>query len=203
MSRLSSTRRILKWTGLASCLMIVVVWGSTLFWVLGYWWDGGGAAVGECGAFFYLAPGRQGGGWRVSPTSSYFRHVLPSIKVAPFRSSMPPLTITRFCIPLWAILLLNAIPTAWLWHCDRRHYAPGDCQGCGYNLTGNVSGICPECGKRCKPNSPAHQSSRMALEIDLNSSSRKRPQVGPASAAPPDEQRESTRTVDPDSTRAV
>lgn len=23
----------------------------------------------------------------------------------------------------------------------------GCCPGCGYNLTGNVSGICPECGK--------------------------------------------------------
>jgi hypothetical protein len=24
---------------------------------------------------------------------------------------------------------------------------PGHCQNCGYNLTGNVSGRCPECGK--------------------------------------------------------
>jgi predicted Zn-ribbon and HTH transcriptional regulator len=23
---------------------------------------------------------------------------------------------------------------------------PGQCRNCGYNLTGNVSGICPECG---------------------------------------------------------
>lgn len=27
-------------------------------------------------------------------------------------------------------------------------YPPGHCQTCGYNLTGNVSGICPECGTR-------------------------------------------------------
>jgi hypothetical protein len=27
-------------------------------------------------------------------------------------------------------------------------YPKGHCQGCGYNLTGNVSGICPECGKQ-------------------------------------------------------
>lgn len=25
---------------------------------------------------------------------------------------------------------------------------PGHCRACGYNLTGNVSGICPECGGR-------------------------------------------------------
>jgi hypothetical protein len=23
----------------------------------------------------------------------------------------------------------------------------GTCEGCGYDLTGNVSGICPECGR--------------------------------------------------------
>jgi hypothetical protein len=25
------------------------------------------------------------------------------------------------------------------------------CEGCGYNLTGNLSGICPECGLRRAP----------------------------------------------------
>ena len=28
----------------------------------------------------------------------------------------------------------------------RPFYPPGHCQKCGYNLTGNVSGVCPECG---------------------------------------------------------
>ena len=30
----------------------------------------------------------------------------------------------------------------------RRRYPEGHCQACGYDLTGNVSGICPECGSR-------------------------------------------------------
>ena len=31
----------------------------------------------------------------------------------------------------------------------RRHkYAPGHCQTCGYDLTGNTSGVCPECGTK-------------------------------------------------------
>ena len=29
----------------------------------------------------------------------------------------------------------------------RPFYPPGHCQKCGYNLTGNVSGVCPECGE--------------------------------------------------------
>jgi hypothetical protein len=28
----------------------------------------------------------------------------------------------------------------------RRYRKPGHCTRCGYNLTGNVSGVCPECG---------------------------------------------------------
>jgi DNA-directed RNA polymerase subunit RPC12/RpoP len=30
----------------------------------------------------------------------------------------------------------------------RRPFPPGHCRKCGYNLTGNVSGRCPECGAR-------------------------------------------------------
>jgi len=26
-------------------------------------------------------------------------------------------------------------------------FATGSCRDCGYNLTGNVSGVCPECGE--------------------------------------------------------
>jgi len=38
------------------------------------------------------------------------------------------------------------IPTIYLfWH--YRGFPPGFCQKCLYDLTGNISGICPECGK--------------------------------------------------------
>ncbi|MDB5354049.1 MAG: hypothetical protein JWN24_502 [Phycisphaerales bacterium] len=30
---------------------------------------------------------------------------------------------------------------------DRRRLAEGQCLLCGYDLTGNVSGVCPECGR--------------------------------------------------------
>ncbi len=28
----------------------------------------------------------------------------------------------------------------------RSHHPPGQCRCCNYNLTGNTSGVCPECG---------------------------------------------------------
>jgi hypothetical protein len=49
-------------------------------------------------------------------------------------------------MPLWMLLVVVAVPTAVLWWRDRRRIPAGHCRQCGYNLTGNVSGRCPECG---------------------------------------------------------
>jgi undecaprenyl pyrophosphate phosphatase UppP len=47
-----------------------------------------------------------------------------------------------------------ALVTAALWWADHRIKWPepiGRCQKCGYDLTGNVSGRCPECGTPVPP----------------------------------------------------
>ena len=62
--------------------------------------------------------------------------------------SVPPKWVN---VRLWFLCLLLAVPTCWLWRLDRRrHDSPGHCP-CGYNLRGNVSGTCPECGKARQP----------------------------------------------------
>jgi hypothetical protein len=48
-------------------------------------------------------------------------------------------------VPLFLPLLATALSSTFLWWLDRRRVPPGHCS-CGYNLTGNVSGVCPECG---------------------------------------------------------
>lgn len=55
----------------------------------------------------------------------------------------------RFSLPIWISLCVVAIPTVWLWRLDRRR-APSVCR-CGYELTGNMSGRCPECGRAIEP----------------------------------------------------
>jgi hypothetical protein len=51
------------------------------------------------------------------------------------------LSLVRCATPLVIFGLL----TRW---CTPVRIPPGHCQKCGYNLTGNVSGVCPECGEK-------------------------------------------------------
>jgi hypothetical protein len=59
----------------------------------------------------------------------------------------------RIVVPAWALVLLTApLPTVRLWRrLRRRRFAPGHCRGCGYDLRGNESGVCPECGQAAAP----------------------------------------------------
>ena len=56
---------------------------------------------------------------------------------------------TELVIPLWLLFLLSAAPGVVLLWRHRRRRVPGFCRKCGYDLTGNVSGRCPECGVTC------------------------------------------------------
>ena len=49
-----------------------------------------------------------------------------------------------YFVPLWMPLAVASLPTAIFWYRDRQP-RKGHCQSCGYNLTGNESGVCPEC----------------------------------------------------------
>lgn len=54
-------------------------------------------------------------------------------------------TMSLLAIPLWIPFGIAASVSYVFW---RRLHAPlpGHCRKCDYNLTGNLSGVCPECG---------------------------------------------------------
>ena len=59
----------------------------------------------------------------------------------------------EFAFPLWSVVIITAalpgIRVIGLIRRRRRNHS-GFCTSCGYNLTLNSSGVCPECGAACK-----------------------------------------------------
>ena len=57
---------------------------------------------------------------------------------------------TDYCeVPIWMLSVLLTLPFAtvgYRWWRRRHRMLAGHCATCGYNLTGNVTGRCPECG---------------------------------------------------------
>lgn len=64
-------------------------------------------------------------------------------------------TLEIGAIALYVIVFIVTLVRRWdRWRWQRR-YPRGHCQFCGYNLTGNTSGTCPECGTTITPLPPA------------------------------------------------
>ena len=63
----------------------------------------------------------------------------------PQLSSKPPVRFAS--VPLWIPTLAFSV-VLFFRHRKRQRIPPGHCKACRYNLTGNVSGVCPECGVR-------------------------------------------------------
>ncbi len=147
MKRHSRKRRILKWSSLISCVALLGLWVFS-FWYTPHYYNGGGwaLAVGK-GTLSVTGGGEFGhfqqGSWEL--VSSCRIIWKPSSWSYDFDDPTSPLLWGIF-IPLWIPLLCAAVPTIVLFIQDRRP-PKFCCQQCGYNLTGNLSGTCPECGR--------------------------------------------------------
>ena len=90
-------------------------------------------------------------GWKVGRVGDLLIRWWPMIHTIrwwPTIDTSPPAKFSVVTIPLWIPLVVVAIPTGFLWRRERRRTPPGHCPHCRYNLTGNVSGVCPECGRK-------------------------------------------------------
>ena len=155
--RRSRLRRVLKWAGLGASALLAAAWVASLIASASVWKSNMrfpeeprrcGLRLGD-GAILAAYSARstrpREWAWHVGvrhrntvPWPRRLGLMLPLAQVG---------CAPRFAlIPLWCVFLPVAIPTAVLWWRDRRP-PPGHCQTCGYDLTGNVSGRCPECGE--------------------------------------------------------
>jgi hypothetical protein len=58
---------------------------------------------------------------------------------------------TSLTVACWKVVALLAfLPSIWLCLSRKKATSANDCRDCGYNLTGNTSGVCPECGTAVK-----------------------------------------------------
>ncbi len=138
----SRTRRIAKWTGLTTLGLLFAVLVANQQWGIdciindtyismetgGLWM--GSLPVGEYDGFFDVHRVNPGIVWWIR------RYELGALNQPGW----------FLILPLWPLVVAIAIPTAWFWRRDRRH-PPGHCKRCGYDLTGNVTGVCSECGE--------------------------------------------------------
>jgi len=165
------TRRLLNLLTALSLLLCVAV---VALWVRSYWrYDLTGARLGGAvalvgsyrGHLLWAAElrdehkgagewyGHDSGGradaestWQFLRTNAAF-NVLGFSYTGDVQTSMP---LRVMVTPSWsAALVLAFLPGRRLAHARRRRRRRNEnrCAACGYDLTGNVSGVCPECGE--------------------------------------------------------
>ena len=134
-------RRVAKWTGTLICITLVVGGAANLLYSVTWTLPNGsgfGTGSGGVGVSWRALAGRFAPGLTIANADEWL--------------FWPPLIIFRdrggliIQAPIWFPLLMIGIPTIVCWRLDRRRLPPGYCP-CGYDLTGNVSGVCPECGE--------------------------------------------------------
>ncbi len=148
----SRTRRVLKWATTALAGVVLLSWALSFRWTLSY---------------LHFSPDRQIIEVRAGCVAVWLnfakKNARPGFYVWDYRHASGGLRRERMglflpytvewwwqkliVIPLWIMFLpMMAISTLFWWLGHRGRLPPGSCKDCGYNLTGNVSGRCPECG---------------------------------------------------------
>ncbi len=139
MKRRIRKRRVLKWVGVGLSITLLCIWGLEL--ITGYHLRYGRAYISfnEGGVVLGL----------LDSSVPYFGNGFATAR--PFQWWPDGITYGGSMItyiPIWMLVLPSMFATLWLWRSD--HRPNGGCLKCGYNLTGNISGVCPECGCPCK-----------------------------------------------------
>ena len=138
---------IWKWAMFGACALLVAAWGASLWLVVRYdyytasrTWVCVRLAEGNIESYRYTdfrqGPFNPPGGWSIERAGEMW-----------WSGNFEDVSFAM--IPLWWLLLAAALPTIVLWR-RGRGFPPGHCEKCGYDLTGNVSGVCPECGVEVK-----------------------------------------------------
>jgi hypothetical protein len=144
--------RIAKWVGVSLCCALISLGIRSFIVIDRYRWlnndlqldssiQQGGLTIAFCKPYVDISPNS----WRTFDNRSL---TVDSPIWFPFYSSQvgPAPSFSLIALPLWLPILIVAIPTYLMWRKDHNRPRKGQCIKCRYDLTGNTSGICPECG---------------------------------------------------------
>jgi len=149
--------RVGKWAGVIVCLVLIAAWTVTApipgSRKLSAGWSRPACFVGiVCGELHIglPRPPKSAEGLSISvgahwPKGAVYDRAAWGLHW-PSLSSPYPWNRWYLVIPIWIPLTFIAVLTALLGHRARRQIPTGHCWRCGYDLTKNESGVCPECG---------------------------------------------------------
>jgi len=134
---------VLKRVGLIASTLLLVLWVGSCWWPLSYKQIASGRQFTLSRGAFIL--------YRQVPFS-----IDPALYGIPSKNPEWPLLVihrwqfgwtTGLALPFWPLVLIFIVSTLNLYLRSRRPLK-GLCHACGYDLTGNTSGTCPECGMK-------------------------------------------------------
>jgi hypothetical protein len=162
-----------KWASLFCSAALVLVWAASTHVRITYTTDAFRILVGRSGLIIITFEGSAhdrswfvdqvaGRGWSADRVSLEHRpDSLSSLRLelglrlpvrtldGPYMFGSAKITQRGLYIPLWIPWISMSAVTGFLfWIARRRRATAGCCVECGYDLTGNISGVCPECGVR-------------------------------------------------------
>jgi hypothetical protein len=146
-----ATRFRLAWIGTAIAAVLLAAWIASVPLSFGYVYQSqtpgeGYYFIDFSSGFVKLCHGHHGSLWQGSYWYCDGEFSERKLRWTPLFERDVKALHNRVQVALWVPLLLVATPTAFLWRAARRRPPSHCCQECGYNLTGNTSGTCPECG---------------------------------------------------------
>jgi hypothetical protein len=167
MRRRVTWTRVGKWTGVVSQVVIIGLWFASRWWSLslelGMKSDvaiivvRNGRFIAECGpkkaTWTGPSSGLHANAVAVDPSSRVWRWGLEWYLPIPVGRANSGLWLVY--IPIYIPFAVLALPVAWMCYADAssRRRESGTCVTCGYDLAGNTSRVCPECGS---PTTPCH-----------------------------------------------
>jgi len=169
---LGSARSVVLCSGLLACLLCLAVWVLSIWVGVKYVDEWFSLGVARSRIHFVCfegsAPDRRafvlnhvkgGAGWSIGSVfrSSRWRQResvfdelglswIDTLESGPLWFGGARINQRVIAIPIWMPITIAATGTFVLYWTGRGRRPVGHCADCGYNLTGNVSGRCPECG---------------------------------------------------------